>query len=99
MVPNTKQSRLDLICSSWAQLRRDIHTAFVKKDEVFGPHSSEAETKSAGFWVSLQGGHVIVMTDMLPELPWCAGPPPSTGHALSHLILTPTLWGGLMASL
>lgn len=65
MVPNTKQSRLDLICSSWAQLRRDIHTAFVKKDEASGPHSSsETEAKSAGFWVSVQGGHMIVMTDI-----------------------------------
>lgn len=64
MVPNTKRSRLDLICSSWAQLRRDIHTAFVKKDEVFGPHSSsEAETESAGLWVRLQGGHMFVMID------------------------------------
>lgn len=44
MVPNSKWSRLDLICSSRAQLRRDIHTAFEKEDEVFGLHSSsEAE--------------------------------------------------------
>ena len=75
MVPNTKWSKLDLICSSWAQLRRDVRTAFGKKDEVFGPHSSEVEAKSAGLWVRLQGGHMT--DDWCCSLGLCGVPVPS----------------------
>lgn len=64
MVPNSKWSRLDLICSSSAQLRRHIHTAFEKEDEVFGLCSfSEAEANSAGLWVCLQGIPMILTID------------------------------------
>lgn len=62
---STKWSRLDLIYSCWAQRRtRDIHTAFVKKDEVFRPHSSSvAELTVQGFGSAFKDRGRLVMTD------------------------------------
>ena len=64
MVTSTKWSRLGLIYSCWAQRRtRDIHTAFVKKDEVFGPHSSSvAELIVRAFGSAFKDRGRIVMT-------------------------------------
>lgn len=43
---------------------RDICTAFMKKGEVFGPHSSfHAEGESSGLWACLQGSGTTVTMD------------------------------------
>lgn len=74
---------------------RDIHTALVKKGEVFGPHLPfHAEAERSGLWACLQVSGMIVTMDTVHGVSGVSQDPGSALEVwLSLSILFTTLWG------